>query len=228
VDAGFVVSTFVLHGDTTLDCQGHKIRDSTRASSYGVYVLGENNVVVKNCTFDGFYQGIHISNTPYYRVENNRFVNGRGWASLEASGNEGLIRANTFHSPVPYAGSFGFGWEAILSNGDGLGNVDILDNTILIGRDPALGNGDSRSGIIANGNGVIARNLVHAHLNPEQSGSGIDPSLSIAYRNMLVGTPGSHWLGMRCYLNQGFYFQNVILGSSAVPTHDCSTNLPSG
>src|SRR5690242_18300215 len=83
VDAGFVVAAFQLHSTTTLDCQGHRIRDSSGAASFGVYASGADNVVVRNCIFSGFYQAIEMSGSPHYRIVDNLFIDAKSWASIE-------------------------------------------------------------------------------------------------------------------------------------------------
>jgi hypothetical protein len=213
-----VVSVFQLGSNTTLDCQGHRIKDASGATSFAVYVYGGDNVVVKNCIFEGFSSQIRLLDTTNYRLENNQFLYARGW-TIQSTGDEGLITRNVFRSG-PQQDRWTAGYL------DGI--VDIIDNTIIIGNAPAMGATDLREGFLVYGKGVVANNLVQALASPGGAGLGIDSGLSIAYRNVLVSTPGSYRVGLACYDGGGFRFKNFIVGSYPYSNIDCRTNLPEG
>jgi hypothetical protein len=218
VDAVGVVSVFQLGSNTTLDCQGHRIRDASGATSFAVYVYGGDNVVVKNCIFEGFSTQVRLLGTTNYRLEDNQFLYARGW-TIQSTGDEGLITRNTFRSG-PQQGQWTAGYV------DGI--ADIIGNTIIMGNAPSLGASDLREGFLVNGKGVVAHNLVQAIASPGGAGLGIASGLSTAYRNVLVSTPGSYRVGLACYDGGGFRFKNFIVGSYPYSNIDCRTNLPEG
>jgi len=224
LDAQFAVLAFRMYGDATLDCRGYKIKDVTGSASYAVLAQGGDNIVVKNCVFDGFHTTLQFSDTTNYRIVDNVFLNARQMAINVSQGEQGLIARNVIRSPLLQEGA----WQAVQDIG---GLSDIVDNTIILGRNPLGWAGTPRSAISTSG-GLVARNLIMNLPGPDEGGRIISTSgsMSIVYRNVLVTTPGSVSVGIVCsespYNPVKIYYQNVFLGFLAYPNTD--GNCPGG
>ncbi|MGN6112381.1 MAG: hypothetical protein ACTHOC_05130 [Luteimonas sp.] len=195
---------FRLLGDVTLDCQGHRIKDLTRATGNAVVAEG-SNVVVKNCVFDGFGLPLLFTGGAYnYRAERNTFVGSYSYGIIANNGGEGLIRANTFIAPTPLTRP----WLAMEINGV----ADIVDNTVIDSAEPGQ---YGFSGIMSydNDGGVIARNLVQTISLGGWQGTAMNAGgRSFAYRNVLVSVPGSLRKGLVCQGGVGSVSENLIVG----------------
>jgi hypothetical protein len=217
VDATGVNVVFQLHDNTTLDCQGHSIRDPSGRVNFAVWSNRADNVVVKNCTFDGFWMPIQLVQTTNYRVENNQFSNTWGPTSMSLDGSEGFIARNVVRSrPQNY------NWDAVQIQG----TADSIGNTVIMGSDD-IGAGDYRNGILAYGDGVVANNVVQAKASPGGGGAGFYVQFSLAYRNVFVSEPQGFRVGIACY-EESFRFGNVVVGSSPYAEPGCRTNTSSG
>src|SRR5690348_11243686 len=65
-------TALILASNSVLDCRGHKIRDPTSTGAFGVYVLNDaNNVVLKNCVFEGFTYAVDSMSVRNVRILNN-------------------------------------------------------------------------------------------------------------------------------------------------------------
>ncbi|PIZ51787.1 hypothetical protein COY27_02330, partial [Candidatus Woesearchaeota archaeon CG_4_10_14_0_2_um_filter_33_13] len=66
-------SVETLRSYIVLDCNGETLTDPS--STTGLYINGEDNFVVNNCTFNEFYRGIYITGSDNSIIENSTFTN---------------------------------------------------------------------------------------------------------------------------------------------------------
>jgi len=137
LSSGTAISVTV--NNVTIDCNDFKVGNLAAGPSttaVGISAIDRVNITVRNCGIRGFKTGVSLVNGDY-RVEDNRFDHNTHTAIL-VSGDGSAIRRNeiidTGGSTVPALDQF----QAI----NGLGDVDVIDNTINGVVATAGGNGD--------------------------------------------------------------------------------------
>lgn len=203
-----------LRSNTTLDCQGHRIKDASGNASYAILSQGYDNVVVQNCVFDGFSKSIYLSDVTNFRLRNNVSINARS-EGLSVFRSQGSLRDNVIHSPAT-----AYTWSAIMIL-DGL--VDVVGNTVILGDYTPVVALVPRNGIYLGGqsSGVISDNLITADADADEAGAGVVSSSPdfVIYRNQVVATPGSQRTGIVCGTSTSV--QNSVHGF-ATPYSGCS------
>jgi len=126
--------------NVTIDCNEFKLGNLAAGpgnTAIGINAAGRVNVTIRNCGVRGFRTGVSLTNGDY-RVEDNKFDLNTQTAIL-VSGDGSTIRRNevidTGGSTVPGADQF----QAI----NGLGDVDVIDNTVSGVMATAGSNGDT-------------------------------------------------------------------------------------
>jgi hypothetical protein len=220
---------FVLYGDTTLDCQGHRIRDLTSSTENAIQASGDN-VVVKNCVFDGFDTQLSFKKPTNYRIEGNISIGARSLPIYVFDGDQGLVAGNTITAPVQ-----GGDWSGAMIYGP----ADVVGNTVILPEDPGVGAIEYRIGIHSydNDGGVVAHNLVKkivANPGDGMAGSGEGGSAmsvggrAIVYRNVMVKTQQAYPTNaLSCYTLTGSQLQNLAVGWSS-PDMSCATQHQTG
>lgn len=190
-------------GNTTLDCQGHKISDPSGTARWGVKGSGDN-VTVKNCVFDGFDVAIYFAPATNYRIQNNVSINART-SGFWASGSHGLIARNIVRAPAS-----SYNWAGIGARGI----VDIIGNTVILGAFTPTDPSAYRVGISTDHDlgDVVAYNEVQAFAAADETGPGISSSGPgpVIYRNVVVANPGAGRVGIEC--NGSTVLKNLIAG----------------
>jgi hypothetical protein len=203
-----------LEDDATLDCQGHVIRDASRSTWDGLS-SGADNIVVRNCTFDGFFHGISLVGASHYRIVGNTFL-APMYSGIYADGHDGLISGNGFfYATTPMPGHPD-SWDDVPSTAIIVeGIVDVVHNTISAAASDGTAWTD-RTGIYFSAEGLAAYNVIrglvpgHGHVR-----AGIEAhGRSVLYRNTLavpaiVASKGSDY-GLNC--DRAASVQNVIVG----------------
>jgi hypothetical protein len=206
-------TAFVLRDDTTLDCQGHRIRDLTSSTENAVQAAGDN-IVVRNCVVDGFNTQLSFIRPTNYRIEGNVSIGARTQSIYVFDGSHGLVAGNTITAPVQ-----GGDWYGALI----YGLADVIGNTVILPKDPGVGALEFRIGFhsYANDGGVVAHNVVKkiaanpgtGTLNSGEAGVGMAVGGSaLVYRNVLVTTPQSGMYGIACSMLTGSHLQNLVVG----------------
>ena len=222
-DVGLSNSSLLLRDNATLDCRGHRIRDLTGSTNYGVLVRGEN-VALENCVFDGFEIAVNFSSATNYRIRNNVTINAR-FRAMVANGRRGSITGNVVRAPA-MAGD----WVGIVFSGD----ADVLGNTVILGRYSPVDELRGRNGIVWNrgDSALIAFNDIQAVASDAEEGVGIETigAGAVIYRNTITVTPGSNRIGIACWGSVSL--QNVVQGmptpySECEPYYDTGVGLRS-
>jgi hypothetical protein len=194
-----------LIGNSVLDCQGHRIKDATSTSPWGVMIMGQgDNVVLKNCVFEGFAFPVYSVSITNLRILNNTFLGTRSIAILGAD-MEGLIKGNTFNIS-------GSGGEITAINTSGV--VDIIGNTIVNEQAPPEAIHYQASGILASGNGGVISNNIIRNLRAASTGYGIaisSQTASVISGNVVVNPPGTGDTGISCN-GQAKAVANLVTG----------------
>jgi hypothetical protein len=204
---------FILSGDTTLDCQGHRIRDLTSSTGNAVQAAGDN-IVVRNCVFDGFDVQLAFIRPTNYRIEGNVSIGARSESIYVFDGSQGLVAGNTITAPMQ-----GGDWSGALI----YGQADVIGNTVILPNDPGVGALEFRIGLHSydNDGGVVAHNVVRkiaanpgtGTVNSGEAGVGMGVGGSaLVYRNVLVTTPQSGLFGIACSTFTGSHLQNLVVG----------------
>ncbi len=195
LDADLVVSrnpALTLTNNGVLDCQGHKIKDATSSVLFGVMIMGEgDNIVLKNCAFEGFAFPIYSVSISNLRILNNSFRGTRSVAIL-AGDMTGLVQGNTFNIS-------GSGGDITAVSVDG--TVDVIGNTIVNEQMPAGSSGGYRAaGISASTTGgVISDNLIrNLRAAPGGYGVAIASQSAVISGNVVVNPPGTGDRGIVC------------------------------
>jgi hypothetical protein len=198
------VTPFWINGDATLDCRGHRVRDLAipSQSDFAVVASGDN-VILKNCVFEGFSVAVFFDRATNYRVEGNTVINA-GARGISATGEQGSITANRIFNTHGHSSTY----VAI----EVWGTADLLANTIDY---LASGSTDSQleNGIASyeNDGGVIASNLVRNL--PDRKGIPLwVEGQSIVYRNVVTTLPGSSEYALKCRQWGGVFLQNLFAG----------------
>ena len=184
-DVGLDSLPFYIYDNTTLDCRGHRIKDIPAAVTSAVVAWGDN-IVVKNCVFDGFHSQLDFRDTTNYRIQDNLLINARS-RSIVATGNHGLIARNVIRNPP----SMGILVSSLTSTLGTLVATAVVNNTVILG-----GASAPVTGILTYSRGLVANNVVVLHPTPGQGGQAIASSLAVTYRNLMVAAPGSHAAGL--------------------------------
>lgn len=195
----------MLISDSVLDCRGHRIKDATGTSPWGVMIMGQgDNVVLKNCVFEGFAFPVYSVSITNLRILNNSFRATRSIAILGAD-MEGLIKGNTFDIS-------GSGGDITAINASGA--VDIIGNTIVNEQAPPTGSGYLVSGIHAAENGGVIANNVIRNLRAAPMGYGVaifSEGVAVVSGNVVVNQPGTGDRGIVCN-GQAKAVSNIVMG----------------
>jgi len=82
--------------DITLDCNGMSIVGNNTAGEYGIYVLNDDNVTIKNCNVYEFKRNIYLIGSNNSKIFNNYIYNGTEQGIRLIRTNNSLIYNNTF------------------------------------------------------------------------------------------------------------------------------------
>ncbi|MGN6112385.1 MAG: hypothetical protein ACTHOC_05150 [Luteimonas sp.] len=229
---------FTLEDDSTLDCRGHTIKDTSRSTVNAVVASGDN-IHVTGCVFDGFLTPLRMSEATHFRITGNKFLSPMNTA-IFVSGDEGLIADNAIIWPAARIPGYQSTWYSDASGIWALGTVDILRNTI-VGANPGEGaQWRSRFGIYSSGanrGGLIASNVI-VGLVP----GALDRRIAlfagnaVVYRNLIASIPtslaGSDDIGIYC---GGYYPTDIpsLLSGNIVrgytwPVHNCPDSVLHG
>lgn len=216
LDSDLVVSrnpALTLTSNGVLDCRGHKIKDATSSVGWGVMIMGQgDNVVLKNCAFEGFAFPVYSVSISNLRILNNSFRGTRSVAIL-AGDMTGLVQGNTFN-----ISGVGGDITAISVNG----TVDIIGNTIINEQVPPGSSGGYRTvGIGADTNGgVISKNVIrNLRAAPGGYGVAISSQSAVISGNVVVNPPGTGDRGIFCN-GPAKMVSNLVVGF-AVPYTGC-------
>jgi len=207
-------SQLFLESNTTLDCQGHRVRSLSPLGSTAVWGRGDN-VALKNCVLDGW--GLIFTDASHYTISGNTVIDA-GIQAIRVDGSEGSVKNNKIVNLVAPHGSF----VGIYTSGV----VDIVGNLVIDSRGSVIDEAyDSRIGILVAGNdgGVVALNTLKNIGQGEPNGPAVRAiGRPIIYRNVIVSAPGITNIGLHCFDWAGMAVQNVIVGAS-VPEFHCPT-----
>lgn len=198
-------SAFVLGNDSVLDCQGHRIKDSSGYTQNAVVGNGDN-IVLRNCVIDGFTTPVYFYGVNSYRIEDSSFHDARATAIM-AIGADGLVSGNTVSYPTRMGGeSKGI---VIYGIADIIGNTITKENSV----PGALG---EHVGIVSYNShgGVVAGNIIRDFVGPNpgrRSAAIVVTDDSVVYRNVLVAAPGLGDLGVACSM-YSVALKNVVVG----------------
>lgn len=192
-------AAFNLQSDAVLDCKGHRIRDLSGGTGYGIRASG-SNITIRNCVVSGFREAIVVGDSVAYRITNNR-VEGtaatvRGIAVYGSD--NGVISNNQIINTVPLTQHY---WGIFVNSG----TVDVTGN-IVSDAIAAPGSGASMYGIHSNYNngGLIAGNLVR-NVIPDTGQQSISVAVqygrAVLRDNALVNLQGGDW-SYFCYQGQ--------------------------
>ena len=81
----------ILNNDITLDCDGHSL---TSTAGYGIRADNRVNITIRNCTVDGYFENIYLSNTNDSTVENCRSFDGSNDCIYVGAGENNQILSN--------------------------------------------------------------------------------------------------------------------------------------
>lgn len=113
--------------NVTIDCNEFKLGNLAAGpgnTAIGINASGRVNVTVRNCGIRGFRTGVSLTNGDY-RVEDNRFDLNTQTAIL-VSGDGSAVRRNEV---IDTGGSTAAGVDQFQAI-NGLGDIDVIDNTI--------------------------------------------------------------------------------------------------
>jgi hypothetical protein len=217
-------AAFVLDNDTTLDCQGHTIRDLSGATGNAIVSSGDN-IAIRNCTFVGFAQPIWLWEASHFRVTGNTFLTPLN-IGIFAQGREGLIADNHFVFAAARPAGVPSDWGQSIAI-EVLATADIVGNTITGAATDGSGWTD-RAGIWSSESegGVIASNVVRGAF----PGQGrwrygiLSQGTGVVYRNVVAAAAevrgGATDVGLQCgYLGGIVAAQNVVLGFATAYTN---------
>jgi hypothetical protein len=226
-------AAFVLDDDTTLDCQGHTIRDLSGATGNAVVSSGDN-IAVRNCTFIGFAQPIWFWNVGHFRVTGNTFLTPLN-IGIFAQGTEGLVSGNHFVFEAARPADLPSDWGQSIAI-QVLATADIVGNTITGAASDGSGWTD-RAAIWSsyeNEGGVIAFNVVRGALPGQGSWRYgiVSEGTGVAYRNVVSAAAevrgGATDAGLQCgYQGATAAVQNIVLGFAS-PYVNCGNSGETG
>ncbi|MEM4153162.1 MAG: NosD domain-containing protein, partial [Candidatus Pacearchaeota archaeon] len=100
----------------TFDCQGHMI-DGDDSGTYGIYLNGKDNNVIKNCIISDFSYGINLDNSGNNTIENNS-ISSCTDTGLVVGGNNNEIKFNVIygHDDVDAVGIWDDGYYTLTFN----------------------------------------------------------------------------------------------------------------
>lgn len=209
-DVASTQPVFSLGSNTTLDCQGHRIR-ALAGEYYGISASG-NNVTIKNCIVEGFRESIIVNGSNNYRLINNRVqsasTSSRGIAVYGS--NNGLIQGNQIVNQVKFSNHY---WGIFVNQG----SVDLLDNVVSNAIAVPF-TGASMYGIQSSNNpgGFVARNVVR-NVIPDAGHQGI--SIAVMYGraifrdNIVTNALGGSDMSYFCYSGQYYTFNDTTIGT---------------
>jgi len=152
--------------DITLDCQGHIISGSGGGS--GILAVSRQNITIKNCVVQNFFEGIKFSSTTQSQLVNNIAQNNQGDGFILSLSSNNNLTSNTANN-----NNFGFHLSsssnnilasniANANNGEGFFLVSSSNNTLTFNaaNNGIIGNGFSLS---SSSNNILISNTANGN-----------------------------------------------------------------
>lgn len=111
--------------NVAIDCNDHKLGGlgaGTSTNTYGIYANNRLNIVIRNCSIRGFYEGVLLDGSGGGHLVENNLFDGNTFSGISIRGDNNMVKGNRVGNTGGRPNSnLSLGIDAV---------ADILDNTV--------------------------------------------------------------------------------------------------